>query len=74
MHSEMGLQAVLSPSAVCPSFSIRLGDAVNVCWVWVGEQYVIAWCALANVAAASALHVMTVTCYAGSPVASVHQG
>lgn len=32
VHSEMGLQAVLSPTALCPSFAIKLGDTLNVCW------------------------------------------
>ena len=32
VRSEMGLQAVLSPAAVCPSFAIRLGDALSICW------------------------------------------
>lgn len=29
--SEMGLEAVLGPLAVCPSFAIRLGDVLSVC-------------------------------------------
>lgn len=29
VRSEMGLQVVLIPAAVCPSFAIRLGDALS---------------------------------------------
>lgn len=32
VRTEMGLQAVPIPTAACPSFAIRLGDALSVCW------------------------------------------
>lgn len=72
--SEMDLQAVLSPTDVCPSFAIRPGDAWSVCWVLVGEQYVTPWHATAVVAATFAFHIVSMTYSAGSPVASVHSG
>lgn len=47
--SEMDLQAVLSPTDVCPSFAIRPGDAWSVCWGfgWRAVHYSLAchsWC------------------------------